>query len=49
MFIGYIDPDMILMTGEMAVFNNKELVSFFFIHFLSACQFDQGVIVLRVH
>lgn len=22
---------------------------FFFIHFLSACQFDQGVIVLRVH
>lgn len=42
MFIGYIDPDMILMTGEMAV-------SFFFIHFLSACQFDQGVIVLRVH
>lgn len=49
MFIGYIDPDMILMTGEMAILNNKELVSFFFIHFLSACQFDQGVIVLRVH
>lgn len=29
MFIGYIDPDMILMTGEMAVLYNKELVSFF--------------------
>lgn len=36
MFIGYIDPDMILMTGEMAVFNNKELVSFFF-HPFSFC------------
>lgn len=32
MFIGYIDPDMILMTGELAVLNNKAFVSFF-IHF----------------
>lgn len=36
MFIGYIDPDMILMTGEMAVLNNKELVFFSSIFFLLA-------------
>lgn len=35
MFIGYIDPDMVLMTGEMAVLNNKEPVSFF--HPFSFC------------